>query len=136
MKGNLLSSANPRKFSRAPEHLDPTEKLSVFVALTVSRGRQELRDTVARIEYAASKHPQIVVTPAAVSEDGPEFIAVTLEVHVGEAGAALKGDSVRLRSALVFLQTLMRDCFDLRPHFTGPPTLAERELLSVALMSA
>lgn len=120
-------SANPRRYSRGLDALDPNQPLSVYFALHV--GERELNSTVSRIEYLAEQHPQAHVQLAGVRRDGGEVV-LTLEVQMGPARQALRGASTRLHAGYDLLWDAVRLLYYAHPVLCGPPHPSERALVN------
>lgn len=117
-------SANPRRYSRGPAGLDPAQPLSVYLAVHVHA--DELSETIERIEYLAAQHPDAVVDLAGLRYESSE-LCLTLEVNMGPARQALRGDTTRLYAGYDFLWAAVKTLYYATPILCGQPHPNERE---------
>jgi hypothetical protein len=117
------ASANPRRYSRGPEGLDPDQPLSVYVQVKVDP--ESLSQTVERLEYLADKHSGAAVDVASYRHDRGQVILV-LEVGMGPARAALRGTGPQVEAGYALLWDLFRTLFYATPVFATPPAAEER----------
>ena len=117
------ASANPRRYSRGPEALDPTMPLNVY--MQVRAEPHSLDSVIAKIEYVADKHPDALLDLAAVRRTAGR-IYLTLEVNMGPARQALRGTSPELHAGYRLLWDLVKTLFNHNPVFCNPPSSDER----------
>lgn len=121
------ASANPRRYSRGPEGLDPNLPLNVYIS--VRTDPKNLDATIGRLEYLADKHPDAVFDLVAYTRIQGE-IRLTLEVLMGPARQALRGTSPQLQSGYALLWDLVLTLFNNQPILCGPPSAEERASIS------
>lgn len=112
------ASANPRRYSKGPEGLDEQQHLKVYIALFVQPG--DLEATSGRLDYLADKHEAAVVDLAGYGREQGE-IMLTLEINMGPARAALRGQSNQVQAGYAFLWDVVKTLFYANPVFVGPP---------------
>lgn len=122
------ASANPRRYSRGPEGLDPNLPLNVYIS--VRTDSNNLDGTIARLEYLAEKHPDAVFDLVAYQRIQGD-IRLTLEVLMGPARQALRGTTPLLQAGYAFLWDLVLTLFNNQPILCGPPSAEERQTISV-----
>lgn len=116
-------SANPRRYSKGSAALDPTQPLSVYLALHV--GQRDMPSTVARIDYLAEQHPQAIVQLAGIRRESSDII-LTLEFAMGPARQALRGQSPSLHAGYDLLWDMVKTLYYAHPVLCGPPHPQER----------
>lgn len=112
------ASANPRRYSRGPEGLDENQNLKVYLALFVQP--EEMEATSGRLDYLADKHEEAIVNLAGYSRESGE-IMMTLEIDMGPARSALRGQSHQVQAGYAFLWDAVKTLFYSNPIFVGPP---------------
>lgn len=123
------ASANPRRYSKGPETLDPNMPLNVYMSIRVDPG--SLDTVISRLEYLADKHEGARIDVAAYRRN-QGHIMLTLEVYMGPARSALRGTSMYLQTGYALLWDIVKTLFNYNPILCGPPSPEERA--SVALM--
>ena len=116
-------SANPRRYSKG-DSLDFMQPIFVYFALKI--GKNELKSTLARIDYLAEQHPDAVVSFAACNQEENE-ITLTLSVNMGPARQALRGNGVELSAGYSFLWDVQKVLFYSNPILCAPPNPKEQE---------
>lgn len=116
-------SANPRRYSRGPEGLDPTQPLSVFLALHIDA--KAATAAFELLDYLAEQHPRATLDLAGYRTDGKD-LTLTIEVGVGPARQALRGTSEQLHAGYDFLWDAMKTMYFANPVLCGPPHASER----------
>jgi hypothetical protein len=118
-------SANPRKYSKGVEHLNPEQALNVYMRLRTNQG--DLDITLARLEFLQTKHVGSVSNVIEKSkEDGDSVI--TIEVSMGPARDALQGTSLQVNAGYRLLWDIAKTLFYARPIFCAPPQRATSAL--------
>lgn len=117
-------SANPRRYSRGSDLLDPTQPLSVYFAIQIDDVR--LASTVGLIEYLKEQHPDALVNVVGYHREQREII-LTVGVNMEEARSALRGQSPALKAGYNFLWDVWTTLFYANPAFCPPPNESERE---------
>lgn len=112
------ASANPRRYSRGPEGLDENQHLKVYLALFVQP--HDLEATSGRLDYLADKHEEAVVDLAGYGRENGE-VMMTLEINMGPARTALRGQSHQVQAGYAFLWDAVKTLFYANPIFVGPP---------------
>jgi hypothetical protein len=113
-------SANPRKYSKGVEHLNPEQALNVYMRLRTNPG--DLDITLARLDFLQTKHVGSVSKVVEKSkEDGDSVI--TIEVSMGPARDALQGTSVQVNAGYKLLWDIAKTLFYARPIFCAPPQI-------------
>lgn len=130
-------SANPRRFSRGLDNLDPNQPLNIYLSLIVPKQRESMRDAFAVVERYREDWPQAVVEIVAYSDEGAT-VSLTVEIQMGPMRAALNNELAQTQAGYGYCFSIVKNCFHLRPVFTGPPTDHEREAFAglMAKMSA
>lgn len=131
MRGNKISnfsasSANPRKFSRGSDGLNPEQILYIYLQLQVVGTRDDITNTFSLIERYKEEWPQTEADIVAISGD-KGIINIIVGVNIGEAQEALNGISEKVASSFGFLNTLVTNMYQYRPIFVPPPTDRERD---------
>jgi len=128
---NIMSktSANPRKYSRGHEHLDPEQQLSVFMSLYLPSG--DIAPTVGRITYLGKKHPEAVWNIVELSKDEMET-KITIEIAMGPARDALNGEHPQTLAGYALIWDIAKVLFYANPVFCAPPHLGDQERLEAA----
>ena len=116
-------SANPRRYSKG-DALDHMQPISVYLALKVAEN--DLKNTLARIEYLTEQHPMAVVDFAAYSREENE-ITLTLGVSMGPARLALRGVSPEMHAGYNLLWDIQKVLFYANPILCAPPNPKEQE---------
>lgn len=119
-------SANPRRYSRGSAALDPTQPLAVFMAVHVQR--KELLPTIRRIEQLAALHPDAFIDLAGLRYEGAEIV-ITIEIDMGPARQALRGESIRLVAGYDLLWDLVKTLYYATPVLCGPPHASDRAMV-------
>ncbi len=117
------ASANPRRYSRGPEGLDPNLPLNVYMSVRVEP--QTLDAAIGRLEYLAEKHPAAALDIASYTSSHGR-IHLTLEIGMGPARAALRGTGLQLQAGYALLWDIVKTLFYAQPVFCGPPSAEER----------
>jgi hypothetical protein len=112
------ASANPRRYSRGTDGLDENQALKVYLALFAQSG--DLEATYGRLDYLADKHEEAVVNIVGYGREHGETM-LTLEVDMGPARAALRGQSRQVQAGYAFLWDVAKTLFYANPVFVGPP---------------
>lgn len=112
------ASANPRRYSRGPEALDENQNLKVYLALFVPAS--DLEATSGRLDYLADKHEEATVNLAGYGREHGE-VMMTLEIDMGPARTALRGQSHQVQAGYAFLWDVAKTLFYANPIFVGPP---------------
>lgn len=121
------TSANPRKYSKGIEHLNPEQPLNVYMKLRTNSTDVDL--TIARIDLLKEKHPgSVAKVVEQYEEDGDQIII--LEVSMGPAREALQGTSQQVNSGYRLLWDVAKTLFYARPIFCPPPNLGKSEDLN------
>lgn len=118
-------SPNPRRYSRG-DSLDPTQNISIYFVLKVAEN--ELKNTLARLEYLVEQHPEAVVNFAAYDKEESE-ISLTLEISMGEARDALRGNSLELHAGYFFFWDVEKVLFYANPVLCAPPNGKEKQIV-------
>jgi hypothetical protein len=120
------TSANPRKYSKGIEHLNPEQPLNVYLKLRANNSDIDL--TIARIDLLKDKHNSAEASIVEqYKEDGDSIIV--LEVSMGPARDALQGTSEQVNAGYRFLWDVAKTLFYARPIFCSPPNLGKNETL-------
>lgn len=115
-------SANPRKYSKGVEHLNPERPLNVYMKLRTDNSDLDL--TLARIDLLKEKHSSSVSQIVErYKEDGDTILI--LEVSMGPAREALQGTSLQVHSGYRLLWDVAKTLFYARPILTAPPGLGK-----------
>ena len=122
-KNVTKASANPRRYSRGPESLDPTMPLNVY--MQVRAEPHNIDGVISKLEYVAEKHPDAIIDLAAVRRTAGR-IYLTLEVNMGPARQALRGTSPELHAGYRLLWDVVKTLFNHNPVFCNPPSPDER----------
>lgn len=112
------ASANPRRYSRGPEGLNENQTLKVYIALFVQSS--DLEATSGRLDYLADKHEEAVVNIVAYGREHGE-VMMTLEVDMGPARSALRGQSHQVQAGYAFLWDVAKTLFYTNPVFRWSP---------------
>lgn len=117
-------SANPRKYSRGTDHLDPEQPLNVYLKLRTTH--EDLELAIGRIQFLTNKHSDAV---AQIIDQSPEDgdYALTIEVSMGSAREALQGTSPQMHAGYQLLWDIAKTLFYTRPVFCSPPSLGQEE---------
>lgn len=118
------TSANPRRYSRGPEGLDPNLPLNVY--MLVKTDTKNLTSTYGRLEYLAEKHKNALLDIVCYKEMHGT-IYLTLEVCMGPARQALRGTSIHLQAGYALLWDIIKTLFNHQPVLANPPSVEERE---------
>jgi hypothetical protein len=117
------ASANPRRYSRGADKLDPDQPLSVYLSIRVDP--LGLDSALERLEYLADKHTEASMRVAAYRRyQGRVFL--TIEVAMGPARQALRGTSAQLHSGYALLWDIVKTLFYAHPILCSPPGPEER----------
>jgi hypothetical protein len=117
-------SANPRKYSKGTDHLDPEQPLNVYLKLRTTR--EDLELAIGRIQFLTSKHSDAVAKIVDQSLEDGDY-ALTIEVSMGPAREALQGTSPQMRAGYQLLWDIAKTLFYARPVFCSPPSLGQSE---------
>ena len=120
------ASANPRRYSRGPEGLDPELPLSVY--MSVRTDAENIEPTLARLEYLVDKHPDAQLALATYHTSHGRTV-LTLEVNMGPARQALRGTGTQLQAGYALLWDIVKTLFYAHPVFCSPPSDEERAFL-------
>ena len=127
------ASANPRRYSRGPEGLDPNQLLHVYLALRVDE--EEVKTTIARLDYMKEKHKETELEVVAYRHERGRIV-LTVQVTVGPARAALRADTPQLQASYTLLWDIVKTLFYAHPIFVGPPSEEDRANVKRALTAA
>lgn len=118
------TSANPRKYSRGADKLNPEQPISVYLELKVPLGERTL--TIGRLKAVHNRHPQ---SEFKILEERAEVgdAIIILEVSMGPARAALQGTSEQVNSGYQFIWDMVKTLYYARPIFCAPPHLGDEE---------
>lgn len=116
------TSANPRKYSRGHEHLDPEQELRVYMSLYLSNN--DIAPTAGRLTYLGKKHPDAVWRVVELSYDELETV-LTVEVQMGPAREALNGEHPQTLAGYAYLWDIAKVLFYASPVFSAPPHLGD-----------
>lgn len=123
------ASANPRRYSKGPEGLDPNLPLNVY--MLVKSDLTTLASTYGRLEYLAEKHKNAILDIVAYKEiHGTVYL--TLEICMGPARQALRGTSLHLQAGYALLWDIVKTLFNSHPILTSPPSEEERRSIVFA----
>lgn len=114
------TSANPRKYSRGRELLDPEQELSVFMSLYLTNG--EIQSTVKRIAFLGSQHPEASWRVVELSREDVET-KITIEIVMGPAREALHGEHPQTLAGYALIWDIAKVLFYATPVFCAPPHL-------------
>jgi hypothetical protein len=117
-------SANPRKYSKGTEHLNPEQPLNVYLKLRTTR--EDLELAIGRIQYLTAKHSNAVAKIIDQSPKDGDF-SLTIEVSMGPAREALQGTSAQMNAGYQLLWDIAKTLFYTRPVFCSPPSLGQEE---------
>jgi hypothetical protein len=116
------SSANPRKYSRGKDALDPEEPLLVFVEIRVNP--DDITTLDSHLRYLLSRRPSAVATVMGIRREANKLI-VTLGVDMGPIRAALKGQSPRMQNGYDLLWDIWEQMVDRSPVFASQPAASD-----------
>lgn len=113
-------SANPRRYSKGVEHLNPEQALNVYMRLRTNPG--DLDIALARLDFLQTKHiGSVSMVVERTREDGDSVI--TIEVSMGPAREALQGTSLQVNAGYRLLWDIAKTLFSARPIFCAPPQI-------------
>jgi hypothetical protein len=112
------SSANPRKYSKGKDSLDPNEPLIVYIQLRMED--KDLTKIEPNLRYLASRRPNCVAKVVGVRKEMDKSI-VTLGVHMGGIRSALRGTSPRMQHGYDLLWDIWEQLVEYHPVFSAPP---------------
>lgn len=118
------TSANPRRYSKGPEALDPNQPLNVY--MVIKSDASALNATYGRLEYLAEKHKDALLDIVSY-KDIHGTIYLTLEVCMGPARQALRGTSIHLQAGYALLWDIIKTLFNAHPVLANPPSADERK---------
>jgi len=118
------SSANPRRYSRGKDLLDPLEPLVVYVETRMSN--KDLESIEARLEYLLSRRPAAVAKVVGVRQELNRVIA-TIGIDMGPMRAALRGTSQRMLQGYDILRDIWEQMVEYSPVFASPPATSDKE---------
>jgi hypothetical protein len=118
------SSANPRRYSKGKEALDPNETLYVYLEIRLEK--EDLKGIDARLRYLASRRPQAVLEVAGVRRESNKYI-LTLGLDMGSMRSALRGTSVQEQVGYDLIWDLFEQLPEFSPVFAAPPARTDRE---------
>ncbi len=126
------TSANPRKYSKGADQLDPEQPINVYLELKVPVAERTL--TVGRLQAVGNRHPKAEFHIAQEREEANESILI-IKVSMGPARAALQGTSEQVNAGYQFIWDTVKTLYYARPIFCAPPHLgdSERESAQIAL---
>lgn len=116
------TSANPRKYSRGHEHLDPEQNLCVYMSLFLPN--HDISPTAGRLTYLGKKHPDAVWRVVELTHDEMET-RITVEVDMGPAREALNGEHPQTLAGYAYLWDIAKILFYASPVFASPPHLGD-----------
>jgi len=119
------SSANPRKYSRGREALDPTEPLIVYIEIRMET--QDLKGIESHVRYLMSRRPNAVVSIVGVRRESSKII-VTIGIDMGPMRAALRGTSPRMQHGYDLLWDVWEQMVEYGPVLASPPASADRAM--------
>lgn len=120
-------SANPRRFSKGTDNLDPDAPIFVYLSLAIPKSGSAMRDALTLLQRYREDYPQADVAPVALL-DGGSHRNLILEINMGPARTAMSGESHLVKSGYGYIYTVVKNCFNLRPVFALPPTEVERSM--------
>lgn len=120
------TSANPRKYSKGIEHLNPEQPLNVYLKLRTNNSDLDL--TIARIDLLKDKHNSAKATIVDKYKEDDDSIII-LEVSMGPAREALQGTSEQVNAGYKLLWDIAKTLFYARPIFCPPPNLGNKDIL-------
>lgn len=118
------SSANPRRYSKGKEALNPDEILYVYLEIRLER--EDLKGIDARLRYLASRRPQAVLDVAGVRRESNKYI-LTLSLNMGTMRSALRGTSIQEQVGYDLIWDLFEQLPEFGPIFAAPPARTDRE---------
>lgn len=118
------TSANPRRYSKGPEALDPNQPLNVY--MLVKSDVNTLNSVYGRLEYLAEKHKDALIDIVSY-KDIHGTIYLTLEICMGPARQALRGTSIHLQAGYALLWDIVKTLFNAHPVLANPPSSDERK---------
>lgn len=114
------TSANPRKYSRGKDTLDPEQELSVFMSVYLTGS--EIKSTVGRIAYLGKKHSEARWRIVELSKQDIET-KITIEIIMGPAREALHGEHPQTLAGYALIWDIAKVLFYASPVFCSPPHL-------------
>jgi hypothetical protein len=126
------TSANPRKYSKGADKLNPEQPINVYLELKVPSNERTL--TIGRISAVHNRHKLSEFKIVQERAEAGELIII-VEVSMGPARAALQGTSEQVNAGYQFIWDLVKTLYYARPIFCAPPHLGdeERELAAAAI---
>lgn len=118
------TSANPRKYSRGAEFLNPEQDLSVYMALYLNQ--DDIKPTIGRIEYLGKKHREAQWRVVEIQKEDIET-RIIVEVTMGPAREALHGEHPQTLAGYALIWDIAKVLFYASPVFCSPPQLGEVE---------
>lgn len=118
------TSANPRKYSKGADQLNPDQPINVYLELKVPVSDRTL--TVGRLQAVATRHPVAEYSIVQEREEVNESILV-VKVSMGPARAALQGTSEQVNAGYQFIWDMVKTLYYARPIFCAPPNLGSEE---------
>ena len=119
------SSANPRKYSKGRDALDPSEPLIVYVEVRMEV--HNLKNIDSHIRYLASRRPAAVAGILGVRKESNRVI-VTFGIDMGPMRSALRGTSPRMQHGYDLLWDIWEQMVEYDPVFSSPPASADRAM--------
>jgi hypothetical protein len=123
------TSANPRKYSRGHDHLNPEQNLCVYMSLFLTHN--DIAPTAGRLNYLGKKHPDAVWKIVELAYDELET-RITVEVQMGPAREALNGEHPQTLAGYAYLWDIAKVLFYASPVFAAPPQLGDEERKAAA----
>lgn len=117
------SSANPRRYSKGKEALDPNETLFVYIEIRV--GREDIPGLDTRLKYLASRRPEAVLDVVGIRKEANTFIT-TLAMDMGPMRQALRGTSAQEQVGYDLIWDLFEQLPEFGPVFAAPPAMRDR----------
>lgn len=124
-------SANPRRFSKGVQNLNPNEPAYVYFSLIVTN-RESIKTSFSAIDRYKEDWPQARVSPAGIMHENG-MIRLVFQIDMGRMRKALKGESPEVQAGYGFLYTICKNLFHLRPALTSAPTPEERALVDAII---
>lgn len=119
------SSANPRKYSKGKDALNPAEPLIVYVEVRIPGS--DLNIIQSRLDYLLSRRVYAVASVVGVRPESNKTV-VTFGVDMGPMRAALRGTSQRMMHGYDLLWDIWEQMIEYSPVFAPPPASSDKSL--------
>ena len=118
------TSANPRKYSKGADQLNPDQPINVYLELKVPATDRTL--TVGRLKAVSDRHPLSESYLVQEREEAGESILI-VKVSMGPARSALQGTSEQVNAGYQLIWDIVKTLYYARPVFCAPPHLGSEE---------